>query len=93
MLTPDHSFNLSAKYQTPVNSKIMLFITPSISHKSHFFFEDANTEGIEQDAYALVNLSLGVQLLEPSLTFTVFSHNLLDEQYLIGDYSEIQQQG
>ncbi len=84
MLTPDHSFNLSAKYQASINTNMSLFITPSISHKSHFFFEDANTAGIEQDAYTLVNLSTGVQLADPSLTFTLFSHNLLNEKYLIG---------
>ncbi len=84
MLTPDHSFNLSAKYEAAVNSKMSFFITPSVSYKSHFFFEDANTEGIEQDAYTLVNLSAGIQLVDPSLIFTLFSHNLLNEQYLIG---------
>jgi len=83
-LTPDHSFNLSMKYETPINNEILLFVTPSFSYKSHFFFEDANTEGIEQDAYSLLNLSIGAKLLKPSLTFTLFSHNLLNEQYLIG---------
>ena len=84
MLTPDHSFNLSAKYQTKINSDLILFITPSVSYKSHFFFEDANTEGIEQDAYSVVNLSAGIQLINPALTFSLFSHNLLNEKYLLG---------
>ena len=83
-LTPDHSFNLSMKYQISINDEIHLFVTPSFSYKSHFFFEDANTDGIEQNAYSLLDLSLGANLLRPSLTFTLFSHNLLNEQYLIG---------
>ncbi len=83
-LTPDHSFNLSAKYQTALTSNIQLFVSPSISYKSHYYFEDANTEGIEQDAYALVNLSAGIHLADPSLTFTAFSNNLLDKEYLLG---------
>lgn len=84
MLTPDHSFNFSMKYQADFSSDLSFFITPSLSYKSHFFFEDANTEGIEQDAYTLLNVSTGVQILDPSLTLTLFSHNLLNQEYLIG---------
>jgi outer membrane receptor protein involved in Fe transport len=83
-LTPDHSFNLSMKYQVPLNDEILLFAIPSLSYKSHFFFEDANTEGIEQDAYSVLNLSMGMEFLRPSLTITLFSQNLLNEEYLIG---------
>ena len=83
-LTPEHSLNLSAKYQTNLTSNIQLFVSPSISYKSHYFFEDANTEGIEQNAYSLINLSAGVHLSDPSLTITLFFNNLLNEEYLLG---------
>lgn len=82
-LTPDHSFSFSTKYHTNLTSHIKFFMIPSVSYKSHFFFEDANTEGIDQDGYILFNLSTGIRLLDPSLTFTLFAHNLFDEKYLI----------
>lgn len=82
-LTPDHSFGLGAKFQMNLNSNMQFFAIPSTAFKSHFYFEDANEEGIEQDAYLLVNMSTGIKLMEPSLTFTLYSHNLLNEKYLI----------
>lgn len=82
-LTPDHSFGLSLNYWILLNENIKFFINPLISGKSHFYFEDANTEGLDQSGYVLTNLSAGLNLKEPSLTFTLFSHNLLNKKYLI----------
>lgn len=82
-LTPDHSLNLSLKYHRDIASNIQFFFIPSVSYKSHFYFEDANTEGIEQGAYTLLNLSTGFHLEKPSISFTVYSNNLLNEKYLM----------
>ncbi len=82
-LTPDHSFSFSAKYHTKLTRDINLFVIPSLSYRSHFFFEDANTVGIDQDAYMLFNVSTGIQFLDPSLTFSLFVHNLSGKKYLI----------
>lgn len=82
-LTPDHSLNLSLKYHRNIASNIQFFFIPSVSYKSHFYFEDANTAGIEQEAYTILNLSTGIHLVDPSISFTLYSHNLLNEQYLI----------
>jgi len=83
-LTPEHSFNVNLNYETAITSEIKFFATPSVSYKSHFFFEDANTAGIEQDAYAIMNMVTGFRLLNPDLTLSIFSHNLLNQKYLLG---------
>ena len=45
------------------------------------FFEDANTPGLEQDAYGLLNINGGLELEDPNLVLSVWGTNLLDEQY------------
>jgi outer membrane receptor protein involved in Fe transport len=46
------------------------------------FFEDANTEGLEQEAYGLLNINGGLELEEPNLILSVYGTNLLDEKYI-----------
>lgn len=82
-LTPDHSFNINLNYQIPISTNVMVFAIPSISYKSHFYFEDANTIGIEQDAYTLANMSAGIRLKNPSLTISLYSQNIFDKKYLV----------
>ncbi len=55
-LTPEHTLNLSLKLNVPISSNFEFFAIPSISYKSKYYFEDANTEALSQDAYALVNV-------------------------------------
>ena len=59
-----------------------IFATPSYSFKSHVFFEDANTPGLEQDGFGLLNLKLGIELEEYNLELSLFGTNILDEQYI-----------
>ena len=82
-LTPEHSFSLAAKIQYPISEKYLLFIVPSYSYRSHIYFEDANTEGLEQDAYGLLNANLGLKMKKPNLTLSLYANNILDEEYII----------
>ena len=81
-LSPEHSFTLGFNAHLNITSKIKLFVSPSYSYKTHIYFEDANTEGLEQDAYGLLNVNGGVELAEPNLILSVYGTNLLDEQYV-----------
>ncbi len=60
-----------------------LYARPSWNWRSHVYFEDDNTPGIEQDGYALVNLRLGVQLAEGRWDIALYGNNLADKDYLI----------
>ena len=82
-LSPEHTFALGLNAQANFTSKIIGFITPSYAYKSHFYFEDANTEGLEQSAYGLLNINLGIELTKPQLILSIFGTNLLDEEYII----------
>ena len=81
-LSPEHSFTLGFNAHLNITSGIKLFVSPSYSFKTHIYFEDANTEGLEQDAYGLLNINGGLELAEPNLILSVYGTNLLDEQYV-----------
>ena len=51
------------------------------SYKTKIFFEDANTPGLEQDAYGLLNFRGGVEYKDFTLAF--FGNNLTGEKYIV----------
>lgn len=82
-LTPEHSFAAGLNFRTEIAHGMFLFAIPSFSWKSQVFFDDANTPGLEQAAYGLLNFRGGVELEEQGLTLSVFGNNLLGEEYII----------
>ena len=83
-LTPKNSFLAGFNVGFDVASNIRITFTPTYAWKSHIFFEDANDEGIEQDAYGLLNANLAVSFKQQGLTVSLFGSNLAGEKYLIG---------
>ena len=81
-LSPEHSFTFGFNARANITPNIQLFVSPSYSFKTHIYFEDANTEGLEQDAYGLLNINGGLELAEPNMILSVYGTNLLDEQYV-----------
>lgn len=81
-MSPDHSFTAGFNAHVNVTPGILIFVSPSYSYKTHMFFEDANTKGLEQDAYGLLNINGGVRLTDPNLILSVYATNILDEQYV-----------
>jgi outer membrane receptor protein involved in Fe transport len=81
-LSPKHSFALGLYAHANITSKINIFITPSYAFKNHFYFEDANTEGLDQSAYGLLNINLGIELAKPNFILNIFGTNILNEQFV-----------
>ena len=46
------------------------------------YFEDANTPGLEQGAYGLLNINGGLEFTDLNLTLSVYGTNILDQQYV-----------
>lgn len=82
-LTPEHSFTVGLNARVPLTQNLLFFAVPSYAWKSHIWFEDANTAGLEQNAYGMLNLHTGFELKKPNLTIALSATNLLDEKYLI----------
>jgi iron complex outermembrane receptor protein len=81
-LTPDHSAAIGLDWQIPFGSGDYFYLRPSYTWKSKIYFEDENTPGLEQEAYGLLNLRLGVRL-NKDWDIGVWATNLTDEEYLI----------
>jgi len=83
-LTPRNSFLFGFTAGADISQNIRIALTPAYSWKSHIWFEDANDEGIEQDAYGLLNANLSFQFKRQGLTVSLFGTNLAGAKYLIG---------
>jgi iron complex outermembrane receptor protein len=80
-LTPEHSFAAGLNARIDIGKYIYLFAVPSYSYQTKIFFEDANTPGLEQGGYGLLNLRAGIGYKNIILSFYVF--NLLGQEYII----------
>jgi outer membrane receptor protein involved in Fe transport len=82
-LSPKSSFAVGFNAHTNLTPNIQLFLNPSYSYKTHFYFEDANTAGLEQSAYGLLNMNCGIELADPKVMLSIFSTNMLNEKFII----------
>jgi outer membrane receptor protein involved in Fe transport len=80
-LTPEHSFALGLNARVKIAKDVFLFGIPSYSYKTKIFFEDANTPGLEQDGYGLLNLRAGIEYKKITLAF--WGSNLSGEKYIV----------
>ncbi len=82
-LSPDHSWSIRANMSHNIENTFNLFIIPSYTYKSHHYFEDDNTSGLEQDAFGLFHLQGGVYYYPLHLELSLFAYNLLNEEYIV----------
>ena len=80
-LTPEHSFAFGLNARIKIAREIFLFGIPSYSYKTKIYFEDANTPGLEQSGYGLLELRAGIEYKKITLTF--WGNNLLAEKYIV----------
>lgn len=81
-LSPEHSFTFGFNGRINILPTIQLFVSPSYSFKTNFYFDDANSENMKQNAYGIFNINGGLELAEPNIIFSVYGTNLLDEQFI-----------
>ncbi len=80
-LTPDHSFAIGLNARVDISKGLFMFGIPSYSYQTKIFFEDANTPGLEQNGYGLLNIRAGLGYGNFILAF--FGTNILAEKYII----------
>jgi iron complex outermembrane recepter protein len=80
-LTPEHSFALGLNARIKIAREMYLFGIPSYTYKTRIFFEDANTPGLEQDGYGLLDIRAGIELKKMTLAF--WGSNLSGEKYIV----------
>lgn len=80
-LTPEHSLAIGLNTRKEISKDFYLFATPSWSYRTKIFFEDANTPGLEQGGYGLLDLNAGIGYKNLILSF--YGSNLLGKEYII----------
>ena len=82
-LTPDHTASIGLNLNLPLFNKADIYFFPSLVYKSHHYFEDANTQGLEQPEYALLHSQAGIYFSSLNLEVGIFGYNLLNKNYLV----------
>jgi len=67
----------------PLTERFELFATPTVTYRSHIFFEIPNKANIAQGPVTLVNLRAGIQNPRANWQLTAYATNLLNRNYLI----------
>jgi outer membrane receptor protein involved in Fe transport len=80
-LTPEHSFAFGLNARIEIAAETFLFGIPSFSYKTKIFFEDANTPGLEQGAYGLLNFRGGIDY--KNITLAIWGNNLSGVEYIV----------
>jgi outer membrane receptor protein involved in Fe transport len=82
-LTPDHTWSAQINLTNDLMDVFDLFIIPGFIYKSHHYFEDDNTSGLEQEGYGLFNLQTGIYYDPWGWELSLFAYNILDKKYLV----------
>jgi outer membrane receptor protein involved in Fe transport len=82
-LTPEHSFAVGVNARIKLMDNLYVFAIPSYVYQTKVYFEDANTPGLEQSGYGLLNLNAGIELPEQKLTLAFWGNNLVNQAYIV----------
>jgi iron complex outermembrane receptor protein len=79
---PKVQLNTSAKYRQPLRQNLSGFLQANYAWQSRIYFDIFNNEGLSQPAYALVNLSAGLETDDSRWRLTAFASNVADKLYV-----------
>jgi len=82
-LAPEHSYTAGGSLRVNILPAIRFFLVPVYSWKSHFWFTEANTTGLEQSAYGILNINTGLELTKPNVILSIYGTNLLEQNYIV----------
>jgi iron complex outermembrane recepter protein len=83
-LTPEHCFTVGCRMGARISPWAEIFAIPAYSWKSHIWFDDVNTPGMEQQAFGILDASAGVIFPKSGFTISCSGTNLLEEKYFSG---------
>ena len=85
-LTSRHVASLGGTLSLPAFDRGTLFVTPSYSYRSEYFFEDDNAANgglLRQGGFGLVNLRVGYRSRDRRWEVVGYVNNVLEKHYLI----------
>lgn len=79
---PEHSFSAGLIAKTTFMNGLRLFISPWYSWKSHFWFTESNTSGLDQPAFGLLNITTCLEMDNPNVVLSIYGKNLFETKYI-----------
>ncbi|MGD9982523.1 MAG: TonB-dependent receptor, partial [Hyphomonadaceae bacterium] len=76
---PENTLGVSAEYSQPLSNDAELAARLSAYYTDSFFYDDANT--LQQDAYTLIDASVGYTAPGGDWSVTLWGKNLTEEEY------------
>lgn len=67
----------------PIGNGMRVFATPSVTYRSHIFFEVPNKAAIAQDPVTLVNVRAGVSFMDERFELAGYVRNATNKRYLL----------
>jgi iron complex outermembrane recepter protein len=79
--SPDWKFNISARYETPVSSRINIFGQAAFVWQDKVQFDLSQNPNTVQGAYGLLDLSAGIATSDDRIQLTAFVKNALNQSW------------
>lgn len=80
-LAPEASAVFAVDYERPVSGDLVFYASGDVSYRSKVFFDPSNSPLLQQDGYALVDLSAGLGRSDGRWRADLFVDNLFDEAF------------
>jgi outer membrane receptor protein involved in Fe transport len=84
-LSPESTFDMGVDVNIPIRNKFTVYFRPNYTSKSEMFFDDSNLPGISQDAYGVLNATLGIRFAQKRMSydFALWGKNITNTEYII----------
>ncbi|MEM6680716.1 MAG: TonB-dependent receptor [Pseudomonadota bacterium] len=82
-LQPEWAASAGVLYEQGITDDLVGFTTLTWTYEGQKFFEEDNQPGIEEDAYSLVNLRVGLKATDERWQVDAFASNLFNKRYVI----------
>ena len=84
-LSPESTFDMGVDVNIPIRNKFTVYFRPNYTSKSEMFFDDSNLPGISQEAYGVLNATLGIKFAQKRMSydFALWGKNITNTEYII----------
>lgn len=81
---PEHTFYAGLSGRINLTHNLQVFVNPSYSWNSGFWYDDMNNPDFRQGVYGIVNILAGFEMTKPSVFVSATASNILNERYVKG---------
>lgn len=80
--SPRESFNLTARFEHPLNAQWSAYVQPNATYRSNVSFDSSGDPLLQQGGYTLFNASAGINSADGRWALSVYGNNVFDKHYV-----------